>query len=70
MKIIAILASGTGGHVYPAYTIAQEYIKLGYKILWIGTKNGLENRVISNYRTCKFPRDTREIITEKNIRPI
>ena len=33
MKIIAILASGTGGHVYPAYTIAQEYISRGYKIL-------------------------------------
>ena len=48
MKIIAILASGTGGHVYPAYTIAQEYISRGYKILWIGTKNGLENRVINN----------------------
>ena len=26
MKTIAILASGTGGHVYPAFTIAQEYI--------------------------------------------
>ena len=48
MKIIAILASGTGGHVYPAYTIAQEYISRGYKILWIGTENGLENRVINN----------------------
>ena len=48
MKIIAILASGTGGHVYPAYTIAQEYIALGYKVLWIGTKHGLENKVIDN----------------------
>ena len=33
MKIIAILASGTGGHIYPALCIAEEYIKLGYKIL-------------------------------------
>ena len=48
MKVIAIIASGTGGHVYPAYTMALEYIKKGYSILWIGTKNGLENRVIDN----------------------
>jgi len=48
MKYIAILSSGTGGHVYPAYRIAEEYIKLGYRIIWIGTENGLENRVIKN----------------------
>ena len=48
MKIVAIFASGTGGHVYPAYTMAQEYINLGYKVLWVGTKNGLENKVIDN----------------------
>ena len=48
MKHIAILSSGTGGHVYPAYRMAEEYIKLGYKIIWIGTENGLENRVIKN----------------------
>ena len=32
MKVIAIIASGTGGHVYPAYTMALEYIKKGYSI--------------------------------------
>ena len=25
-KFISILASGTGGHVYPAYTIANELV--------------------------------------------
>ena len=48
MKYIAILSSGTGGHVYPAYTLSIEYIKKGYKIIWIGTKNGLENKVIQD----------------------
>ena len=48
MKYIAILSSGTGGHVYPAYTLSIEYIKQGYKIIWIGTKNGLENKVIQD----------------------
>lgn len=48
MKIIAILASGTGGHIYPALCISEEYIKRGYKILWIGTPNGLEDKIIDN----------------------
>ena len=48
MKVIVITASGTGGHVYPAYTMALEYIQKGYNIIWIGTKNGLENRVINH----------------------
>ena len=47
-KYIAILSSGTGGHVYPAYTVSQEFIKKGYKILWIGTNNGIENRIVNN----------------------
>ena len=47
-KTIAILASGTGGHIYPALCIAQEYINQGYKILWIGTEKGLEDKIINN----------------------
>ena len=47
MKTIAILASGTGGHIYPALSVANEYISLGYKILWIGTPNGLEDKIIN-----------------------
>ncbi|MBS83346.1 MAG: undecaprenyldiphospho-muramoylpentapeptide beta-N-acetylglucosaminyltransferase [Gammaproteobacteria bacterium] len=45
---IGILASGTGGHVYPAYTLSQEFIKKGYKIIWFGTSEGLENKIIKD----------------------
>ena len=48
MKTIAILASGTGGHIYPALSIAKKYISQGYKILWIGTPNGLEDKLFWN----------------------
>ena len=34
MQYIAIFASGTGGHVYPAYAMAMRYIDKGYKIEW------------------------------------
>ena len=46
MKTVAIFSSGTGGHVYPAYTLAQEYLLKNYRVIWIGTKDGIENEII------------------------
>ena len=42
MKTIAIFSSGTGGHVYPAYTLAQDYLANNFNVIWIGTKDGKE----------------------------
>ena len=42
MKIVAILASGTGGHVYPAYTIAQEYISVAIRFYGLELKMDLK----------------------------
>ncbi len=48
MEYIAIFSSGTGGHVYPALALSSNYIKKNYKILWIGTRQGIESKVISD----------------------
>ena len=48
MKYIAIFSSGTGGHVYPALALSSNYIKKNYKIIWVGTKQGIESKIISN----------------------
>lgn len=47
MRII-ISGGGTGGHIYPAITIAREVAKLaaGCEILFVGTKDGLEADII------------------------
>ena len=45
---ILIVASGTGGHVIPALNIAEKFIATNYKITWIGTKRGIENKLINN----------------------
>ena len=42
----AIFSSGTGGHVYPAYTLAKEYLANKNHVVWIGTEHGIENKVI------------------------
>ena len=45
MKFL-ISAAGTGGHVFPALEFGKECIKNDHEVVWIGTKNGIENRVV------------------------
>ena len=44
MKVL-ILAGGTGGHVYPALSIAKEFKKNEFSISWIGKKDSLGSKL-------------------------
>ena len=43
---IAIVAGGTGGHIYPAITLADELVKKGHEIVFIGSNDRMEKEVI------------------------
>jgi len=43
---IMIMAGGTGGHVFPALAIADALRDAGEQVIWMGTKKGLEARVV------------------------
>ncbi len=43
---LMVMAGGTGGHVFPALAVANELRKVGTEITWLGTRNGLEAKVI------------------------
>lgn len=43
---IVIMAGGTGGHVYPGLAVAKELMAAGHEVDWIGTRKGLEARVV------------------------
>jgi len=45
-RTLMVMAGGTGGHVYPALAVADALRARGWSVFWLGTKNGLEARVV------------------------
>lgn len=58
MKRVILSGGGTGGHIYPAITIARELSKLDdVEFLFVGTPNGMESRIIpkEGYKFASIP---------------
>lgn len=45
-KTVAVIAGGTGGHIYPALAFAAQWQLLGHDVFWIGTEQGLESSIV------------------------
>jgi UDP-N-acetylglucosamine--N-acetylmuramyl-(pentapeptide) pyrophosphoryl-undecaprenol N-acetylglucosamine transferase len=43
---VIIMAGGTGGHVFPALALARLLRARSFEVIWLGTRRGLEARVI------------------------
>ncbi len=43
---VLIMAAGTGGHVFPALAIARQLETRGVKIDWLGTPDGMEEKLL------------------------
>jgi len=43
---IIIMAGGTGGHVFPALALARALRARSWRVIWLGTRRGLEARVV------------------------
>lgn len=58
MKKVILSGGGTGGHIYPALTIAREIARIeNAEFLFVGTPNGMEARIIpgEGYRFAALP---------------
>ena len=47
-RSVLIMAGGTGGHVFPALAAAACLRKKGINVEWLGTRNGIEGRLVPN----------------------
>lgn len=41
-----VMAAGTGGHIVPGIAVARELESHGWKVIWIGTERGMENKLV------------------------
>lgn len=48
MNTVIVMAGGTGGHIYPALTVAHALQKLDIQVVWMGVRGGLESRIAKN----------------------
>ncbi len=45
-RTLMIMAGGTGGHIYPAISVAEYLREKGWTIVWLGSKAGMEARIV------------------------
>lgn len=43
-----MMAAGTGGHVFPALAVAKQLQQEGYRVSWLATPEGMENRLLKD----------------------
>jgi UDP-N-acetylglucosamine--N-acetylmuramyl-(pentapeptide) pyrophosphoryl-undecaprenol N-acetylglucosamine transferase len=46
---IAVMAGGTGGHVFPALAVAETLRAQGMQVFWIGSERGMESRLVPEH---------------------
>ena len=57
MSHLVIMAAGTGGHVIPGLAVAREMQQRGWSVSWLGTPQGMENKLVPPESESGIPLD-------------
>lgn len=49
VRTILVMAGGTGGHVMPALAVAERMRRAGWRVVWLGSKDGMEATLIPKH---------------------
>jgi UDP-N-acetylglucosamine--N-acetylmuramyl-(pentapeptide) pyrophosphoryl-undecaprenol N-acetylglucosamine transferase len=45
-RTLMVMAGGTGGHIFPALSVAEHVRAAGWKVVWLGSRAGMEARIV------------------------
>ena len=48
-KTFMLMAGGTGGHIFPALAGAEALQKRGHHVIWLGSQDSMEERIVPQY---------------------
>lgn len=48
-RTLLVMAGGTGGHIFPALAVAEYLRDAGWRVVWLGNKNGMEGQLVPKY---------------------
>jgi UDP-N-acetylglucosamine--N-acetylmuramyl-(pentapeptide) pyrophosphoryl-undecaprenol N-acetylglucosamine transferase len=48
-RTILIMAGGTGGHVIPALAVADHVREMGWRVVWLGSRDGMEAALVPKH---------------------
>jgi UDP-N-acetylglucosamine--N-acetylmuramyl-(pentapeptide) pyrophosphoryl-undecaprenol N-acetylglucosamine transferase len=45
-RTLMVMAGGTGGHIFPALSVAEHVRASGWNVVWLGSRSGMEARIV------------------------